>query len=112
MKKTVHNNFRDPQNLLIVHYDKLKKSMKTELERVMDFLEVENADIVCAIQNSEGLYHRTKARNTGKTSTKDVKDLLHVDIRSELDNVKTEVHELLKSFEKWKISFQKDNALY
>ena len=31
--------------MLIVHYDKLKKSMNTELERVMDFLEVENADI-------------------------------------------------------------------
>ena len=98
--------------MLIVRYDKLKMKMQKELERVMDFLDVENADIECSIQNSEGQYHRSKARNTGKTSTKDVKDLLNVDIRNELETVKTEVYELLDNFEKWKISFQKDYELY
>ena len=54
-----------PGDVLLVHYESLKDDLPAQLKRMLTFLNVtvSEAKLACALQLSEGAYHRAHSHN-------------------------------------------------
>ena len=87
-----YNSFPDPSTRHVIFYDKLVNDTQHELERILDFLNIDIArnQMKCAITHKEGLHHRAKKKVFGV-------ELFDAKMRQTIDVTKERVYKLLKS---------------
>ena len=85
------NSFADPQTRHVMFYDDLVRDTQHELEKVLDFLNVDitKSQMRCAIRNKEGLYHRSKKKVVGV-------DLFDAKMQQSINDIKDRVYKLLQ----------------
>ena len=85
------NSFPDPQTRHVMFYDDLVRDTQHELEKVLDFLNVDitKSQMRCAIRNKEGLYHRSKKKVVGV-------DLFDAKMQQSINDIKDRVYKLLQ----------------
>ena len=79
--------------MLAVHYSDLKTSLRSQLTKIISFLEVTdiNPDIMnCVITNREGKFHRPKSHVLS------INDVVDKDMLSYREDIRSELHILLK----------------
>ena len=85
--------FRDPGNLLVVHYSDLKTNLQSQLTKILNFLDVtaiNPAIMNCVITNREGKFHRPKSHVLS------INDVVDKDMLSYSKDIQSELRILLK----------------